>query len=225
MKSCIRTVVCFLFSGGLLICSLSGDNLTSDIAAAVAAGPEAATRSLQDIPFSSESVWNIGIGTNAKWGSDSDADVQQLRSLKGVVNAGSWGQPIYFGTPADPLVTVRNTDKIYVVPTQRIHIPANAVPAGPPGDGHMAFYDFTQPTMLWSYYKVSFNNGRDVTGGLTAALGVSGISRETASPISSTPAATTTLRSARSQPLIWRRAPSTMLYGWRSGVTRLSRRA
>ena len=35
----------------------------------------------------------------------------------------------------------------------------------------MAFYDSTQRTMLWSYYKVSFNNGRDVTGGLTAALG------------------------------------------------------
>ena len=29
----------------------------------------------------------------------------------------------------------------------------------------------SQPTKLWSYFRVSFNNGRDVTGGLTAALG------------------------------------------------------
>ena len=151
---------------------MSGDNLTSGIAAAVAARTEASTRRPQDIPFSSDSVWNIGIGSNAKWGLDSDGDVQQLRSLKGVVNAGNWGQPIYFGTPTDPLVTVRNADKIYPVAPQRIHIPVNAVPAGPPGgDGHMAFYDSTQPTRLWSYFGVSFNNGRDVTGGLTAALG------------------------------------------------------
>ena len=35
----------------------------------------------------------------------------------------------------------------------------------------MAFYDSTQPTKLWLYLSVSFNNGCDVTGGLTAALG------------------------------------------------------
>jgi hypothetical protein len=172
MKACIRTVISVLLSAWSLTCNVSGDNLTSGIAAAVAARPESSTRRPQDIPFSSDSVWNIGIGSNAKWGLDSDGDVQQLRSLKGVVNAGNWGQPIYFGTPSDPLVTVRNADKIYPVPPQRIHIPVNAVPAGPPGgDGHMAFYDSTQPTKLWSYFGVSFNNGRDVTGGLTAALG------------------------------------------------------
>ena len=172
MNSCIRNVVGFLLSAWLFTGNISSDHLTSGIAAAVAAGPESSTRRPQDIPFSSDSVWNIGIGSKAKWGLDRDVDVQQLRSLKGVVNAGSWGQPIYFGTPADPLVTVRNTDNIYPVPPQRIHIPVNAVPAGPPGgDGHMAFYDSSQPTKLWSYFHVSFNNGRDVTGGLTAALG------------------------------------------------------
>jgi hypothetical protein len=113
MKACIRTVISVLLSAWLLTCNVSGDNLTSGIAAAVAARPESSTRRPQDIPFSSDSVWNIGIGSNAKWGLDSDGDVQQLRSLKGVVNAGNWGQPIYFGTPSDPLVTVRNADKIY----------------------------------------------------------------------------------------------------------------
>jgi hypothetical protein len=168
----IRTVAGVLMSAWLLTGNVARDDLSPSIATAVAAGPESATRRSHDIPFSSDSVWNIGIGSKAKWGLDRDGDVQQLRSLKGVVNAGSWGQPIYFGTPNDPLVTVRNTDTIYHVPPQRIHIPVNAVPAGPPGgDGHMAFYDSSQPTKLWSYFGVSFNNGRDVTGGLTAALG------------------------------------------------------
>ena len=172
MKSCILTVVGFWVFAWLLTGNVPVDPLTSGIATAVAAGPEYSRRRPQDIPFSSDSVWNIGIGSKAKWGLDTDVDVRQLRSLKGVVNAGNWGQPIYFGTPADPLVTVRNTDKIYPLPSQRIRIPINAVPAAPPGgDGHMAFYDLTQPTKLWSYFSVSFNNGRDVTGGLTAALG------------------------------------------------------
>jgi len=130
------------------------------------------TRSPWDIPFSSDSVWNIGIGANAKWGTDHDPDVMQLRQQKGVVNAGSWGQPIYFGTLSDPLVIVRNTDRIFPIAPQRIHIPALARPAAPPGgDAHMAFYDATQPGRLWSYFGVSFDNGRDVTGGLTAKLG------------------------------------------------------
>jgi hypothetical protein len=112
MNSCIRNGVGFLLSAWLFTGNKSSDHLTSGIATAFAAGPESSTRRPQDIPFSSDSVWNIGIGSKAKWGLDRDVDVQQLRSLNGGVNAGNWGQPIYFGTPTDPLVTVRNTDNI-----------------------------------------------------------------------------------------------------------------
>ena len=58
----------------------------------------AATRNPTDIPFSSTSVWNIGIGSNAQWSSSSDVDATQLHGLNGGVTTANWGQPIYFGT-------------------------------------------------------------------------------------------------------------------------------
>ena len=130
----------------------------------------AATRNPTDIPFASSSVWNIGIGSNAQWSASTDVDASQLHGLNGAINAGAWGQPIYFGTASDPLVTVTNTDPLYPVPTQQFHIPANAV-AAIGTDAHMSFYDATQPGKLWTYFGCSFVNGHDVTGGITTALG------------------------------------------------------
>jgi hypothetical protein len=91
----------------------------------------AATRNPTDIPFASSSVWNIGIGSNAQWSASTDGDASQLHGLNGAINAGAWGQPIYFGTASDPLVTVTNTDPLYPVPTQQLHIPANWRPSAP----------------------------------------------------------------------------------------------
>ena len=134
----------------------------------------AATRNPTDIPFASTSVWNIGIGSNAQWSSSGDVDAAQLHGLHGGVTTANWGQPIYFGTASDPLVTVTNTDTLYPVPPQQIHIPIGALPAAGSGgytDAHMAFYDATQPGKMWSYWGASFNNGYDVTGGITTGLG------------------------------------------------------
>ena len=89
----------------------------------------AATRNPTDIPFASSSVWNIGIGSNAQWSASTDVDARQLHGLNGAINAGAWGQPIYFGTASDPLVTVTNTDPLFPVPPQQFHIPANALAA------------------------------------------------------------------------------------------------
>ena len=80
----------------------------------------AATRNPTDIPFASSSVWNIGIGSNAQWSASTDVDASQLHGLNGAINAGAWGQPIYFGTASDPLVTVTNTDPLYPVPTAAV---------------------------------------------------------------------------------------------------------
>lgn len=128
------------------------------------------THSPTDVPFASSSVWNAGIGSNAQWSQGTDVDASQLHGLNGAVNAGSWGQPIYFGTASDPLVTVTNTDPLYPVPPQQIHIPANAMPAIGT-DAHMSFYDATQPGKMWSYFGARFVNGHDVSGGVTTALG------------------------------------------------------
>src|SRR5690348_6566915 len=64
-----------------------------------------ATRDPEAIPFARDSVWNAGIGSGARWGLAGDADVRQLRALRGAVNAANWGQPIYFGKATDPIVT------------------------------------------------------------------------------------------------------------------------
>lgn len=119
-------------------------------------------------PFASTSPWNIGIGTNAQWESSSNAAVQTLDSLSGEINVTSWSMPIYVGTASDPEVTI--TDASGVVPPQTLHVPLDAVPAAG-SDGNMSFFDETQPDKVWSYWDVTFNNGTDPSGGLTAGLG------------------------------------------------------
>ena len=70
------------------------------------------------------------------------------------------------------MVTVTCSDNLYPVSPQSIHIPKNATPALPTnGDRHMAFFDLTQPNKMWSYFGCSLNNGVDVIGGISAALG------------------------------------------------------
>src|ERR1700693_5399313 len=92
-----------------------------------------AARNPNTIPFASDSVWNIGIGSGAAWSNSTDADASQLHGLYGAVNTDTWGQPIYFGTASDPLVTVTNTDTLYPVPPQQIHVPIGATPAAGSG--------------------------------------------------------------------------------------------
>jgi hypothetical protein len=61
-------------------------------------------------------------------------------------------------------VAVSVTDTIFGVPTQHIHMPANATPTPPVsgGDHHMNFHDLTTPTIDYSYY------GCTITGTLGA---------------------------------------------------------
>ena len=96
-------------------------------------------------------------------------------TVNGVINAGEWGQPWYVGQGSDPLITVSDADTTEPVPNpDALHSPiASAIPAPPAdgGDHHMAFFDLTQPTFMWSYFACSFNNGTDVTGGVTCGLG------------------------------------------------------
>jgi hypothetical protein len=114
------------------------------------------------------------VGCNAKWSSPTDQDTNQLNHANGALNSASWSIPYYVGSSTDPLVTVTNTDTLFPVPPQQIHIPANATPAAPAvsgGDHHMSFYDKTQPTKLYSYWGCSFKNGSNASGGITCGLG------------------------------------------------------
>ena len=130
-------------------------------------------RNPSDQPFSSTSFWNLPIGSGAQWSNPGDADQSQMNAANGAVNAGAWGQPIYEGQASDPTVTVTNSDSLFPVPAQQIHVPIGATPAQPypGGDQHMAFFDQTNPTLMWSYWGCNLNNGADVTGGISCGLG------------------------------------------------------
>jgi hypothetical protein len=133
------------------------------------------TREPWDQPFSSTSVWNTPIGSGAQWSDPAtDAGTAQLITVNGVINAGNWGQPVYVAGAGDPVITVTDTDTDEPIRPQTLHSPIDAIPAPPSaagGDHHMAWFDLTQPTNMFSYYACSFNNGNDVTGGVTCRLG------------------------------------------------------
>lgn len=120
-------------------------------------------------PFSSASVWNVGIGSEARWSLANDPDTLDLHAPRTWINAGEWSMPFYIGTANDPLVTVVCTDTLYTVPPQQIHIPAGAVPALPAdGDRHMNFFDKTRPGFMWSYWGCYGSTETGFTAGLGA---------------------------------------------------------
>lgn len=136
------------------------------------------TRSAMDIPFASASVWNIGIGANATW-KTAGADITKLRSLGlGVNVTTNYGQPIYYGSPSDPLVTFNCSgsggDGSFPW-SYNMHCPAGAQPSSP-GDFHMNLYSSDDPTVALSMFfcqSTDFGalvNGSVVTSFLGAKL-------------------------------------------------------
>ncbi len=118
-------------------------------------------------PFSSQNVWNVGIGSGAKWSYRGDADTKDLTFGVPAINAGEWSMPYYVGSHADPLVTVKCTDKGFPYGSQSIHMPAGAAPAKG-GDAHMNFFDVTKPEYMWSYWGCNGNTSTGFTAGLGA---------------------------------------------------------
>jgi hypothetical protein len=127
-------------------------------------------RAPADQPFTSSSVWNVGIGTGATWGAATDADVAQLIALTGNVLGATNGQATFIGAPSDPLVQITCTDTDFAISPQSVHVPITAKPS-PGADGWMNFFDLSQPTKLWSYAGCTLVNGVDVTGGIRATKG------------------------------------------------------
>jgi hypothetical protein len=119
-------------------------------------------------PFAADSPWNIGIGSGAQWESPNSPVIQELHSLNGMINVADWSLPVFTGTASDPLVTIVTTDG-EMAPVQ-IHVPLDAVPSGGT-DRNMSFFDETQPGHVWTFWNVQFDNGHDVSGGMTAGLG------------------------------------------------------
>jgi hypothetical protein len=120
----------------------------------------AATRDLSQIPYSSDSVFNLPLGSNAQWEAN-----DQLSGARVFVNTTTSGynQNIYASDGSDPVVTVFNNAAAGGTPeTFQAHIPADAVPS-PGNDRTLAVDDTTSGTWF------SFG-GFNWTGGNTATV-------------------------------------------------------
>jgi hypothetical protein len=146
----------------------SGNNHQISIAISVTAGAVSGGTfrdpALQ--PFTSDSVYNIGIGSNATWSAPSDADTVDLTNGTVAVNAGQFSIPVYIGVASDPLITVKCTDTVFPVPDQKIRVPANAAPSNPQDAtsfGQMVFFDRTQPGFMWGGQGCVRNSDGSIT--------------------------------------------------------------
>src|ERR1700756_4592070 len=85
------------------------------------------TRDPSQIPFASDSVFNLPLGLNAQW-----MDNAQLAGPSvGINTVGNFNENIWTGTASDPVVTVTNTAASGgTAGTFQVHIPVGAVPAG-----------------------------------------------------------------------------------------------
>lgn len=128
-------------------------------------------------PGSASSMWNMPFGSGAVWSGPNDADTLSLRKAN-TVNAASYGAPVYVGQATDPLVTFAVSATTGEIMRDQhlsatVHCPASAQPAPPfpGGDCQMTLFDVTQPTQMWCFGGCTFNNGTDVTGGVTSSDG------------------------------------------------------
>src|SRR5689334_9927733 len=99
-------------------------------------------RDPSQVPFASDSVFNLPLGLNAQWQYNA-----QLANAPVNVNAGGpWANNIYAGTASDPLVTVTvNGASGGPSGTYQVHIPNGAVPS-PDMDSHLAIDDNSSHT-------------------------------------------------------------------------------
>lgn len=124
------------------------------------------------LPFAQTSFWNIGMGSGQQWSNPTDADAQQYHQLQGVMLSDTYGSPTYFGTASDPVMTVTDSDNLFGIPPQSIHIPAGVTPAAGTDQG-LALFDSTQPTKGWSYWGCSVGIGA-ISCGLGGVMDITG---------------------------------------------------
>ena len=105
--------------------------------------------------FTSDSPWNMPIGTNVQLDPHSSGIISQLTPCCHVPTLYRFGMPIYTSTASDPSYTVKDTgnDSLFTS-HQPLHIPDAAAPS--PGSDHWLFiYDKTQNLIfeMWNTHK------------------------------------------------------------------------
>lgn len=102
------------------------------------------TRDPSQVPFASDSVFNLPLGSGAQW--QQNAQLASANAYINTASASGYNENIYTGTGNDPLVTVTNTAGAGGTPgTFQVHIPAGAQPA-PGGDNTLSIDDTTNGT-------------------------------------------------------------------------------
>ncbi|HET6609736.1 MAG TPA: hypothetical protein VFG62_23905, partial [Rhodopila sp.] len=120
----------------------------------------AGTRDASQIPFASDSIFNLPLGTGATWASNA-----QLAGAGVYINTplSGYNENIYTGTASDPLVTITDNGSVDGKPeTFQVHIPAGAVAAAG-GDATFSVDDTT--THTWYSF-----GGFNWTGSTTATV-------------------------------------------------------
>lgn len=110
-------------------------------------------------PFSSDSVFNLPLGSGAQWTYNA-----QLAGGQPFVNttASGWNANLYEGVASDPIVTVTvNGAAGGPTGTYQVHIPVGAVPAG--GTDHMLAIDDTSSHTWYAFGGFNFTGSNTAT--------------------------------------------------------------
>jgi len=98
-------------------------------------------------PFSSDSEWNMPIGSGARFADDDAPITRDILAGGTRIDAGKWSMPVYLAKPSDPMRTLYDEEN-----KRSFHarIPLDAKP-DPMSTGHMYVVDPSERTVLESY--------------------------------------------------------------------------
>jgi hypothetical protein len=117
-------------------------------------------------PFSSLSLWNTSIGSDAQWSGETDADTLDVRHSGSGISAGQWSVPYFLAQKTDPVKTVHDQDGAYPVADQLLNFPADfhfSLPSG----GSNAFV-LMEPSRRWLFH---YAGCQETAQGLSCAIG------------------------------------------------------
>ena len=101
-------------------------------------------------PFSSDSPWNMPIGSGAIYAPPTAPISLNLQASDAWLNIGTWSHPIWQAQAADPLVPVLDLENNRIF---TVNVPSNAAP-DPKSDAHMYVVDPTKQVVTETYGTV-----------------------------------------------------------------------
>ncbi|MGH2786850.1 MAG: DUF7594 domain-containing protein [Actinomycetota bacterium] len=149
------------FTAGLVVVA------TAVVAVSFAIAPAEARVDEPFRAFSAESYWNTPLSADAPVDPNSDAflsfliadnEADYLR-LVGTDSTGSWGEPIYWATPSDPLYNVKPTRYTLPPAFESVRIPREARPPRN-SDAQITIYDVTAGS-VYKLHRATYDSATD----------------------------------------------------------------